>query len=94
MDWLRTIISSRSNNTIRKRFKHVNCRDNDVSQYFRDELAAKKSIEELNQRSWEYRYEFVTEMSKQCKAAMGENKEMKKALDIFDQWCVTTIVAC
>jgi hypothetical protein len=41
---------------------------------------------ELSQRSWEYQIEFAVEMTKQCKAMMGDNKSMHEALDVFEYW--------
>src|SRR5437762_14142818 len=90
MIFLKGIISLRSKDTVRKRFKHVNCTDDEVSQYFRSASAARNSMNELNKRSWEYQHEFATEMSKQCTAVMGKNHEMKQALEVFEHWYVNS----
>jgi hypothetical protein len=73
-------------NTIRKQFGHVNCSDNEISQYFKDAAAARATMAELGQRSWEYQVEFADEMARRCRAMMGDNKQMHQALDVFEHW--------
>ena len=81
---IKTIAKGKS--TIRKEFKHVNCSDNEIGKYFRDGNAATMALLELNERSWEYQFEFAVEMSKQCKMVMGDDYGMKEAFDVFETW--------
>lgn len=73
-------------NNVRKHFNHVNCSDDEISQYFKDAAAARVAMAELGQRSWEYQVEFAAEMAKRCKAMMGDDKRMHEALDVFEDW--------
>jgi hypothetical protein len=74
--------------TVSKQFKHVNCADNEISLYFKDAAAARAAMLALAYRSWEYQFEFAIEMAKRCRKVMGDNKGMREALDVFENWYV------
>jgi hypothetical protein len=83
---LKNAMSIKTKNSIRRKFKHVNCTDDEISQYFKDAAAAHVAMTELGQRSWEYQFEFAVEMAKRCKSVMGDNKGMRQALDVYEDW--------
>ena len=72
--------------SLRKQFKHVTCSDDDISQYFKNALAARAALLELGERSWEYQFEFAVEMAKRCQEAMGQDPDMMEAFEVFEQW--------
>jgi hypothetical protein len=71
---------------VRRQFKHVSCTEEELVKYFKDAMAARNAISELNSRSWEYTFEFVVEMVKQCNLVMGDNSSMKQALEVYERW--------
>ena len=71
---------------MRKVFKHVSCTDDQLVLYFRDGNAARASMKEVGQRSWEYQFEFAVEMSKRCQQVMGKDPDMIEAYEVFEQW--------
>lgn len=89
---LKNVMSVKGKNNVRKQFPHVNCTDDQVYQYFKDAAAARAAMAELGQRSWEYQFEFADEMAKRCAAAMGDDKRMHEALDVFENWYVLSNV--
>lgn len=89
---LKNVMSVKGKNSVRKQFPHVNCTDDEVSQYFKDAAAARTAMAELGQRSWEYQFEFAAEMAKRCGAMMGDDKRMHEALDVFENWYVSSNV--
>src|SRR5579871_6215391 len=56
-----------SKKSVGKQFRHVSCTDEEVSMYFRDLSSARNAMMELENRSWEYQFEFAAEMSKRCR---------------------------
>ena len=83
---------------VRDKFKHVNCTDNELIKYFKDEPAAQAAMDELHARSWEYKQEFAREMIKQCqqwmrkdKRMMCEDENMPAALTVYEKWYVPYI---
>src|SRR5271154_6697848 len=83
---LKSVVSVKGRSNIRRHFKHVNCTDDEISQYFKDAAAARAAMAELGQRSWEYQIEFADEMARRCRAMMGDDKHMHQALDVFEHW--------
>ena len=82
-------MSAKSKGNVRKKFQHVTHTDDEISHYFKDATAARAAMAELGQRSWEYQYEFAVEMARQCKAVMGDDKNMHQALDVFEDWYIS-----
>lgn len=83
---LKKVVSTKRR--VSKQFKHVNCTDDEVSRYFKDATAARAAMLELAYRSWEYQYEFAVEMARRCHLVMRDNKSMREALDVFENWYV------
>lgn len=82
----KSIVNSRSKNSVRKQFSHVKCSDNELARYFENERAAQVAMSEISKRSWEYQYEFAVEMSKRCREVSGKDPDMLEALDVFEDW--------
>ena len=91
---LKNVMSVKGKNNVRKQFPHVNCADDEVSQYFKDAAAARAAMAELGQRSWEYQFEFAAEMAKRCAVVMGDDKRMHEALDVFENWYISFEFTC
>lgn len=80
-------IGRSSKKSVGKQFKHVTCTDDELSMYyFRDIVAARNAMLELGNRSWEYQFEFAAEMSKRCKAVMGDDPSMHAAYGFYENW--------
>jgi hypothetical protein len=90
---LKNAISSKRN-TIRRKFSHVSCSDDEIRRYFKDAASAHEAMNELGKRSWEYQYEFAVEMSKRCQQVMGKDPNLIEALDVFEQWYSLYIWKC
>jgi hypothetical protein len=54
--------------------------------YFRDVISARNAMLELENRSWEYQFEFAVEMSKRCKTVMGNDPNMHAAYGFYENW--------
>jgi hypothetical protein len=70
----------------KREFNHVNCSDEETVKYFRNGSAARDALLELDERSWEYQFEFAVEMVKRCKLVMGSDPGMREALDVYERW--------
>jgi hypothetical protein len=72
--------------TVKRRFNHVECSDDELYRYFQDGASARVAMMELGERSWEYQYEFAAEMSKRCHQVMRKNPSMIEAYEVFEEW--------